>query len=146
MLNKHYCSLYMHIFIAKNIQVFKLRSYCLYCNVYNGGEERLKNVTYLFLKFLIIEMDLLNVVSHNVVYNNVSMTLNDLLYFSKFCMTNEVKLIHSSLQFLLPSWSPGALSNIQWPITSRPYETSVIWQHKEKCKNTPPPPPRLAES
>jgi hypothetical protein len=48
-----------------------------------GGEERLWNVTYLFLKFLMVKMDPLNRVSHNVaVYKNVNTTLNaGLLYF-----------------------------------------------------------------
>jgi hypothetical protein len=31
-----------------------------------GGEERPRNVTCLFLKFLVVEMDLINVVSHNI--------------------------------------------------------------------------------
>jgi hypothetical protein len=39
------------------------RSYCLHCNVCYGGGERLRNVTYLFL---MVKMDPLNVVSHNV--------------------------------------------------------------------------------
>jgi hypothetical protein len=47
-----------------------------------GGEERLNNVTYLIVKFLMVKMDLINIISHAVaVYKNVSMILNkDLLY------------------------------------------------------------------
>jgi hypothetical protein len=39
-------------------------------------EEGLRNVTYLFLKFLMVKIDTLNVVSH-VVHKNVTMTLNE---------------------------------------------------------------------
>jgi hypothetical protein len=58
------------------------RSYCLYCSACCGGEERLRDVTYLLLKFLTVKTDPLNPVSHNVAfYKNVSATLNeDLLY------------------------------------------------------------------
>jgi hypothetical protein len=46
--------------------------------VYNGVEERMKNVTYLSLKFSNEKIYLLNIISHNVVvYKNVSMTLKD---------------------------------------------------------------------
>jgi hypothetical protein len=39
-----------------------------------GGEERLSNVTYLFVKYLVVKMDLVNVISNAVaVYNDVSM-------------------------------------------------------------------------
>jgi hypothetical protein len=46
------------------------------------GEEWLKNVNYLFLKFFIVKVGLINVVSHNVVvYKNITVTLNkDFLY------------------------------------------------------------------
>jgi hypothetical protein len=46
------------------------------------GEERLKNVTNLFLEFLIGKVGIINIVSQNVVvYKNITMTLNeDLLY------------------------------------------------------------------
>jgi hypothetical protein len=40
-------------------------------------EEMLWNVTYLFLYFLVVKTDLLNVISRNIiVYKNVTMTLN----------------------------------------------------------------------
>jgi len=47
-----------------------------------GSEERLRNLTYSFLKFLVVKAYPLNVVSHNIaVYKNITMTLNeDLLY------------------------------------------------------------------
>jgi hypothetical protein len=48
-----------------------------------GGEERLKNVICLFLKFLMVKADLLNDGSHNVpAYKNIATTLDeDLLYY-----------------------------------------------------------------
>jgi hypothetical protein len=54
----------------------------MYCNVCYRGEERLRNITYMFLKFVMVKGDLLNVILYNVaVYKNVYMTLNeDLLY------------------------------------------------------------------
>jgi hypothetical protein len=56
----------------------KYHSCCLYCNAYYGGEERLRNVTHLFVKFLMVKVGPLNVVSHNVgFYKNVTTTLND---------------------------------------------------------------------
>jgi hypothetical protein len=47
------------------------------------GEERLRNVTYSFPKFLMGKIDSLNDVLHTTaVYRNVSMTLNeDFVYF-----------------------------------------------------------------
>jgi hypothetical protein len=47
-----------------------------------GSEERLRNLTYSFLKFLVVKAYPLNVVSHNIaVYKNITMKLNeDLLY------------------------------------------------------------------
>jgi hypothetical protein len=39
------------------MQVFKSRSYCIYCNTCYGGEGRLRDVTYLFLKILMVKID-----------------------------------------------------------------------------------------
>jgi hypothetical protein len=53
-----------------------LSQHCLYCSARYGGEERLWNVSYLFLTFHIVKVDPLNGVSYNVdVYKNVSGTL-----------------------------------------------------------------------
>jgi hypothetical protein len=56
------------------------RSYCLHCSACYGYEERLRNVCYLLLQFLVVKMYLLRVVSHNgTVYKYVSTTLNEVL-------------------------------------------------------------------
>jgi hypothetical protein len=53
-----------------------------YFNACFGGEEGPKNVTYLFLKFLMVIIDPLNAVSHNVaVYKNLTTTLNEALLY-----------------------------------------------------------------
>jgi hypothetical protein len=72
----------LHVFIAKNIQVFAIALMLSFSACY-GDEERLRNVTNLFLKFLVVKVDPLNVVSRDVaVYKNVSTTLNeDLVYY-----------------------------------------------------------------
>jgi hypothetical protein len=45
-----------------------------------GGEKGLRNVIYLFLKFLMLKIDPLNVVSYNVaVYKNITTLNEDLL-------------------------------------------------------------------
>jgi hypothetical protein len=72
---RHYSSLYLHVFIVKYLQS---RSYSLYCIACYGGEKTLRNVTCLFPKFLMVRLDPLNGVSHNVwVYKNVIKTLNE---------------------------------------------------------------------
>jgi hypothetical protein len=68
----------------------QLRSYSLYCKACYGGDERLRKVIYLLLKSLMVKMNLLKGVSHNIeVYKNVSTTLNeDLLYLYTCGRTN----------------------------------------------------------
>jgi hypothetical protein len=52
-----------------------LSQHCLYCSARYGGEERLRNVTCLFLTFLIVKEDSLIGASYNVaVYKNVGGT------------------------------------------------------------------------
>jgi hypothetical protein len=60
----------------------------MYCNACYRGEERLRNVTYTFLKFLTVKGGPLNIISHNVaVYKNVYMTLNKNLLYTKLSQT-----------------------------------------------------------
>jgi hypothetical protein len=65
----------------KNIQLFAVAFILSMFNVCYGGAERLRNTIHLFLKFLMVKTDPLNVISYKVaVYNNVKITLNkDLL-------------------------------------------------------------------
>jgi hypothetical protein len=45
---------------------------CLYCSARYSGEERLWNVTYLLLMFVMVKVDPLNGVSYNVaVYKDI---------------------------------------------------------------------------
>jgi hypothetical protein len=69
------------------------------CNAYCGGEERLRNVTYLFPKFRVLKIDPLNVVSHNVsVYKNVTTTLNeDFVYFVTPSLVRSINVCSSCL-------------------------------------------------
>jgi hypothetical protein len=56
--------------------------YILQCNARYGGEERLRNVTFLYLRFFMVKVDPLNVVSHNIeAYKNLSATLNNSIFF-----------------------------------------------------------------
>lgn len=66
----------------KNIKLFRAAFILCILHASYGGEERLRNLTYLFLQFLMVKMDPLNRVSYNVaVYKNENTNLNaDLLY------------------------------------------------------------------
>jgi hypothetical protein len=83
MLNKHYgISIIAHDYSQEYTNIYNCVKMCLYCNACYWDEERLKNVIYLFIKFLMVKTDQLNVASQNVaVDKNVTMVLNeDLLY------------------------------------------------------------------
>jgi hypothetical protein len=71
----------LHIIVANNIHVSAVAFVLFILQCMLGGEERQRNVTYAFLKFLMAKMDPLNVVSHDVaVYKKESTTINqDLL-------------------------------------------------------------------
>jgi hypothetical protein len=70
-----------------NIKYLQLRLYCLYCNACCVDEERLKNVTYLFLKFRMVKIDPLDVISHFMVYKMLN---EDLLYISETVNTMPI--------------------------------------------------------
>jgi hypothetical protein len=60
----------------KSYKYIQSRSYCLYCYARYGGEESLGNVTSC-LTFILVKMDVINGVWHNVaIYKNVTTTLN----------------------------------------------------------------------
>jgi hypothetical protein len=71
----------------------QLRSHCLY---YSGGEVGVRNVSYIFLKFLTVKMSPLNVVSHSataLVYPRryTELTLAD---FSVTIITTQQEAYH----------------------------------------------------
>jgi hypothetical protein len=64
----------------------------LYFNACYRSEERLRNVTYLFLKFLMVKMDPLNIVSHIAVYKNITKMLKENLVYTKRITIRYVRL------------------------------------------------------
>jgi hypothetical protein len=80
-------------------------------------------ITYLFLKFLMVQMDLLNALSHNIaVYNNISIMLSKISYKQKQITSHhhiiEIYPDQVNLTVLGDAYSVYISHMSQWECTS----------------------------